>query len=397
MPGEGPLRVGILGLGLAGQRLIPAIGRTPDAQLAAVADIDQETLATVATGTSARPHATASALFADPNVELVYIATPTPLHEGHVLAAIEHGKHVIVEKPMAIHLDAAQRMIDAAERARVMLMVGHSQSYEPPIRAMRELVAGGSLGALTMINTWYYTDWLYRPRLPAELDTRMGGGVVFRQGAHQVDLIRWIGGGMLRSVRATTSSSDPARPTEGSHTMFLEFESGASATAVFSGYDYFHTHQLTGVGEDGRPPSARPGSARRAAASSANDAARKRSRPPISQEPPPHASMYGLTIVSCERGDIREVPVGLEVSAADGQRFIPVPAIRDGRDFMLREAVTAIRNGTTPANAGRWAMATLEVCLAALESARTHREITLHQQVTSPSFPLPLDRERGRG
>src|SRR5438105_864069 len=119
---------------------------------------------------------------------------------------------------------------------------------------MRELVRGGELGPLQMMHTWYYNDWLYRPRLPEELDTALGGGVTFRQGAHQFDILRLLGGGLVRSVRAATGVWDPSRPTEGSHTAFLDFENGVVATAVYNGYDHFHTSELTyGIGAAGGP------------------------------------------------------------------------------------------------------------------------------------------------
>src|SRR6202023_541240 len=116
---------------------------------------------------------------------------------------------------------------------------------EPPIRAMREVVRSKQLGDLKMISGWYFNDWLYRPRLPAELDTRMGGGVVFRQGAHHFEIVRLIGGGVLRSVRATKGVWNAHRPTEGSYAAFLEFETGPVANLVYSGNDHFHTVELT--------------------------------------------------------------------------------------------------------------------------------------------------------
>ena len=67
-----------------------------------------------------------------------------------------------------------------------------------------------------MVHSWYFNGWSYRPRLPEELDTRLGGAVVFRQSADQFDSIRLVGKGLLRSERAMTGRWDPDRPTEGS-------------------------------------------------------------------------------------------------------------------------------------------------------------------------------------
>jgi phthalate 4,5-cis-dihydrodiol dehydrogenase len=74
---------------------------------------------------------------------------------------------------------------------------------------MREIVAGGSLGRLRMINTWHFNDWIYRPRAPWELEAGQGGNLVFNRGSHQVDIVRLIGGGLVRSVRAMTGVWDP--------------------------------------------------------------------------------------------------------------------------------------------------------------------------------------------
>ncbi len=135
-------------------------------------------------------------------------------------------------------------MIEAAERAGVVLLVGHSHSYDLPIKTMREIVAGGSLGRVRMIHTWNFTDWIYRPRRPDELDISLGGGVTFRQGSHQFDIIRLLGGGLVKTVHATTFDWDGARRSIGAHTVLMQFENGAAATAVYNGYGYFSTMEL---------------------------------------------------------------------------------------------------------------------------------------------------------
>jgi len=71
----------------------------------------------------------------------------------------------------------------------------------PTIRRMAAMAQSGELGHLGMLHTWHFTDWMYRPRLPDELDLARGGGPVFRQAAHQVDILREIAGQPLRSVR----------------------------------------------------------------------------------------------------------------------------------------------------------------------------------------------------
>jgi phthalate 4,5-cis-dihydrodiol dehydrogenase len=380
------LRLGIAGLGQAGAMLLPALQRSAAFRLTAIADPDEELRAAWAKACEAGPCADLAALAARADVDVVYIATPTELHAVHAIEAVRAGKHVIVEKPMALGLDDADEMIEAAAAAGVQLISGHSRSFEPPIREMRRLVASGELGTLGMLHTWYYTDWLYRPRRPAELDTLKGGGVVFRQASHQVDLLRWIGGGRVASVRAATGRWDPGRPTEGAYTLFLQFDEGHFATAVFSGYDHFQTPELAGVDERGRPASETSHAAARRRLTTADEAALKRvvGAEVLRPEAPAYASMPGLTVVSCARGDIRQAPGGLRVYGDHDCYDVPIPPLPDGRDLLLEEAYQAIVEGRPAAHDGCWGKANLEVCLAALESARTRREIALLHQVPTP-------------
>lgn len=382
------LRMGIVGLGQAGAMMAAAVLRHRRVTITAVAEPHREALAAFLQDVPAEAHPDVESLCRSPQVDLVYIATPTQYHTRHVLLAMAQRKHVIVEKPMALSLGDAQRMIAAAERAGVQLIVGHSQSFEPPIRAMRRVVREGALGPVRMLHTWYYTDWLYRPRTSAELTTALGGGVVFRQGAHQVDLLRWIGGGLVRSVRASVGAWDAARPTEGNHVLFLDFEDGAVATAVFSGYDHFPSTELTfGIDERGREVSSDGYGRARAAvvAGGASEAERKRSlgygHPRSATPAGERPSFYGLTVVSCERGDIRQSADGLVIYGDVDRRPLTLPPGTTGRAALLDEAYAAVVDGAPPPHDGRWGLANLEVCLAALESARTRSEVRLRYQV----------------
>src|SRR5687768_9976392 len=92
--------------------------------------------------------ASVEALCRSPDIDVVYVATPHPLHAEHACLAARHGKHVLVEKPMALSLDECRRMIDAARQAGVQLLVGHSHSFDSPIRKTRELIQTGRYGKL---------------------------------------------------------------------------------------------------------------------------------------------------------------------------------------------------------------------------------------------------------
>ena len=385
-PSSTPVRFGIIGVGAANAEM-QAITRHPHLSITAAADHDPAARERFRERfPSAACYGTVEELCASADVDAVFIGTPTPLHTAHALLAIEGGKHVIVAKPMALTFEDAQRTVRAAERAGVFLMVGHTQGYEPVISKIREIIAGGSLGALRMINSWYYTDWLYRGRVPEELETARGGGVVYRQGAHHFDVLRMIGGSEVRSVRAMTGAWDASRPTEGSYAAFLDFEGGAAATVVFNGYDHFHSVELGfPIGEGGqRVTGGGYAFARRALAEAgeAGEADLKRRRRSgelrrSSGDPKRYHSFYGLTIVSCERGDIRQSPDGLIIYDEQERREVTFDADRTGRDVMVDEMYRAIASGEPPLHDGRWGLATLEVCLAVLESGRERREVLL--------------------
>jgi phthalate 4,5-cis-dihydrodiol dehydrogenase len=383
------IRIGVAGIGAAGRAFLPAIRGHAAFQLAAIAEPVAETREAVARETGAAGFADLPSMLAGGGIDAVYIATPTELHPQHAALAFAAKKHVLTEKPMAVRLDQAEAMVADAARAGVVLLCGHSHSFDRPIQAIREIVASGRLGRVRMINTWNFTDWMYRPRRPDELEIGQGGGVTFRQGSHQFDIIRLLGGGLVRSVRATTFDWDPARRSIGAHVVALQFQDGAAATAVYNGYGHFSTMELIAdVSEWGFvEPLAKRAPVRRGSAglSPADELEAKRRRAvhaiPASA---PHQPHFGLTLVSCERGDIRQSPDGLYVYAEAGREEIAVPTDKSPRDLVLDEFAAAISGRVKPIHDGRWGLANLEVCLAAIESSRTGTDIELRHQVAIP-------------
>jgi len=347
-----------------------------------------------------KAYETVEALCEDPDVEAVYFATPHQLHEQQVVVAARCGKHALVEKPMAVTLGECATMIDDARRAGVHIVVGHSHSFDAPYLRTREHIAAGTYGPVRMIHALNYTDFLYRPRRPEELDTAQGGGVVFSQGAHQIDIVRLLGGGRARSVRARTGAWDPKRPTEGAYSAMLTFEDGAFATMTYSGYAHFDSDELGGwIGEMGvaKDP-AKYGAARallRNVDSPEAEAALKRTRtygadtathlaaPPATSKPVGH-NHFGTVIASCTGADLRPTPTGVMIYDHHHAWLDPLPPPEIPRAEVVDELYDAVVQGIPPIHSGEWAMATLEVCLAMLESARANRELRLAHQVPVP-------------
>ena len=381
------------GLGVASTQILPPISALPYVKITAAADTRTDALAKFRDVYQGETFTSVEAMCDNPNVDAIYVATPNHLHAQHVIAAAERGKHAIVEKPMALSIAECDAMNEAAEKHGVKLLCGHTHSFDPPIRKIREIVKSGELGKLCMINTWNYNEFMYRPRMKHELAT--SHGVVLNQGPHHVDIVRLIGGGMVRSVRAMTGIWDKARQWEGSYTCYLEFADGTPATLVYSGYGFFDTAELfSWVGEGGqyRDPKT-------------NLNVRKRLREIRSAEEEEQLKegmrfggqregeyshvwegerkqpFFGFTLVSCEKGDIRQTPDGLCVYGETEWREIDLPAGSRGREAEVEELYNAVVLNRPVFHDGCWGAATLEVCLAMLESAKRRKEIMLSHQV----------------
>jgi len=381
------LRLGIAGLGAASRQILAV--RSGVIELAAAADIRPAACEEFQKKYGRVAFPTVEAL-CQSDIDAVWIATPNVFHAEHTVIAAQCGKHIIVEKPMAVTLEEAERMVTAAKRHRVKLLQGHSKIYGPALRKMREVVASGRLGRVIQINSWNSNDWLQRPRLASEIDTKIGGGVCMRQGPHQADIVRYLGGGLVRSLRAITGRADPNFSTEGDYTVLMEFDTGAAATMVFNGYGYFDAAELTwGIGEGGRRLDEAQASAPKSRLAGAVDQQTKYKSPRSTEERAGRArnaqSFFGLTIVACERGTIRQSPQGLFVYTERGRQEIACPP-DPGRAAELQELQEAIEQDRAPFPDGRWGKATLEVCLAMLQSSHERREIALSHQVASPDF-----------
>lgn len=403
------LGLGYLGLGQAVNLML---SREPELsqilslpyRIAAAADPRPQARDAFRSQFDAEAYASVEELCACPNIDVVYIATPPEMHRAHAEIAAAHGKHMVVEKPMALSLADCDAMVEAAEKAGVKLLAGHTHSFDAPIRRMREIISGGEIGDLIMINTWNYNEFNPRPWPTAEL--KLTHGPLLNQAPHQVDIVRQLGGGLVRSVRAQTIP-DPLRGCEGGWVCFLEFESGVPVTLVYDARGFFDIAELHWwVGESGSPRDpqtnflirrnfkelARRGPQEmervleeqkeqgRYGAANVDPETWKLwgygGAPGIRRSP-----FFGLTIASCERGAIRQSADGLLLYGEDSVKEIPVAQQMRGRAAELMDLYDSVVGGKPLFHDGRWGRATLEVCLAIIESAKTRRELPLSRQV----------------
>ncbi|MGH6981752.1 MAG: Gfo/Idh/MocA family protein [Stellaceae bacterium] len=385
IPSPRRLRLGVIGLGRAFMLMLPGLRAHPYYALVAAADPNGASRASFASEFGARVYETDEALCGDPEVDAVYIATPHQFHAANTLVAASARKHVLVEKPMALSLADCEAMIAACGAAGVALVVGHSHSFDAPIRRAREFVVSGEFGAVRLVHALNYTDFLYRPRRPEELDPGAGGGVIFNQAPHQVDVARLLCGGSATSVRAVTGAWDRTRPVDAAYSALVTFENGAVASLTYSGFGHFDSDELMNwIGESGAVKNAEQYGAARRHLRSGDEALLRRARgyatAAAAKEAPAHRPHFGPLVVSCERADLRPMPDSIWVYGDDSRRQETLPPTRP-RQEVLDAFYDAAIHGRQPVQTGAWGLATMEVCLAIRESARQGRDVALSHQV----------------
>jgi predicted dehydrogenase len=149
-----PVRTAVVGLGYWGPNLVRNLNELPEAELVGVCDVNQEALDAIARRYPAVPTTRAyETLLADPAVEAIAIATPVATHHALAGAALEAGKHVFVEKPLAASSTQVIDLIRLADSRGLVLMPGHTFLYSPPVNMIKRLVDSGELGDVYFVST----------------------------------------------------------------------------------------------------------------------------------------------------------------------------------------------------------------------------------------------------
>lgn len=226
---------GIIGLGGIATRMASALQEAAGADLVAVCSRSREKAEAASARFGARPYDDYNAMLGDPDVELVYVATPPDLHPEQVIVAVEAGKHVLCEKPMALAVADAKAMADAADRSGVKLGLGFHLRLHPVHVAMRELIGSEGIGEPVLAQgmwAFYSADW---PRDSWKMDPkRAGSGSIAGVGIHVLDLLRWLVGREVVEVRALSDGFTGEYPVEFLTVALLDFGGGVFGEAVSS-------------------------------------------------------------------------------------------------------------------------------------------------------------------
>lgn len=345
------LGFGIIGCGVIAPTHASAIARLPGARLVAVADPVAERARALAGEHGVDWHTDPADLLARPDVDAVCICTPSGHHAELGVQAARAGKHVVVEKPIEITLEAADRLIAACREAGVRLTVISQHRHDGGVRRLRELIDEGRLGRLVLgdaVVKWYRTQGYYDSgdwRGTPEVD---GGGALMNQGVHYVDLLQWLMGPVERVVARCATATHDIR-VEDVALALLTFRSGALgvievSTSVFPGLP--ERIEISGTGGTAIV----------------------------------EAGALVLAELKEERGETSAY--GAKAQKAEGAAgpstsADPAAVTAGAHQAQLQDFVDAIRDGRDPAITGEEARRPLEIILAVYESARTGREVLL--------------------
>ena len=235
------VRWGILGCArIARLQFVPAIGRSTNATLHAVASRDPARLAEFRNlfGGAFTAHASYEALLADPTVDAVYVPLPNALHCEWAIRAMQNGKHVLCEKPLALDASEAQRMADAAHAHGVQLMEAFMYRYTARLQAVERILASGVLGELRSVNSTF-RFFLDRANTIKD-DPALGGGALYDVGVYPLNLIGLVAQAEPVEVFATCTRS---HGVDHNLSALLRYESGliASLHCGFNAHGRMHS------------------------------------------------------------------------------------------------------------------------------------------------------------
>jgi UDP-N-acetyl-2-amino-2-deoxyglucuronate dehydrogenase len=236
------LGFGIIGCGMISNWHAKAIAQIPQARLIGVTDAVAELRIALAGKYEVKSYDTVAEMLADPDIQIISVCTPSGLHASLAIEAAKAGKHVIVEKPMALNLKDADQMIATCERNQVKLCVISQLRFSPAIQKIKQALGESMLGRVVLGDLYmkfnrtqaYYDHGNWRGTW--EMD---GGGALMNQGIHGVDLLRYLMG-PVKSVSAHARTLARKIEVEDTAVAILEFQNEAlgvieATTSVYPG------------------------------------------------------------------------------------------------------------------------------------------------------------------
>ena len=248
------IRIGIVGCGRISQHHFDAIAKVEGLSVTAVCDIDEGRARAAGRAQGVPWFTSIDRMLSGAEMDAVAVCTPSGLHPEHGIAAAQAGKHVISEKPMALSLESADKLVQACDAAKVQLFVVKQNRLNPPIRLLKRAVERGRFGRIFVANV---TVRWQRPQEYYDAEPWRGtwaydGGAIMNQASHYVDLLQWIVG-PVASVMAKTATQARTIEAEDSGVAVLRFVSGALGVIEVNVLTYPRNFEgsLTIMGETG--------------------------------------------------------------------------------------------------------------------------------------------------
>jgi UDP-N-acetyl-2-amino-2-deoxyglucuronate dehydrogenase len=342
-PTDRPLTIGLIGCGAISTQHVEAIAAVEGLRLGAVASASEERARSVGTRAGVPWTTSVEELLGRPDVDAVAILTPSGLHPSQAIAALERGKHVLVEKPISLTVHDADAVIEAAQRGGLTLATVSQRRFEPVTQALHRGVETGALGTLSLVlaEGLYLRPQAYYDSAAWRGTIDLDGGVLMNQAIHLVDLVRWLGG-PVRSVAAHVSTRTHVMEAEDTATVSLAFESGALGSIVATTSAVAESPaEIRVIGDAGRARIV----GERAVEWEVPGVDRPVDAPTAGNGGRPAAATWGTTAI----GHVRQYADFLE----------------------------AIRTGRSPAVTGIDGRNAVEIVTAAYEASRTHGSVVL--------------------
>lgn len=228
-----PIRIGLVGAGAISTQHLEAISALDGLELAGVVSGSTDRARAVGEAHGVPWSTRLEDLLERADVDAVTIATPSGLHPSQALAALRSGKHVLVEKPIALTVADAQAVVTTGRKRGLVVATVSQRRFEPAVRALKAAVEGEALGRRSLIiaEGLYHRPQTYYDSAPWRGTRELDGGVLMNQAIHMVDLVRWIGG-PVRSVAAHVATLGHAMEAEDTAAVSLRFEDGTLGTIV---------------------------------------------------------------------------------------------------------------------------------------------------------------------
>lgn len=342
MSSEKNFRVALVGCGRISKNHFEAIDEIEGLDLVAVCDADAVRAKEAGT-TWGVPHFTSfEKMLAESSADVVTVATPSGLHHGQGIAAARAGKHVVMEKPMAISLTGADALVHACDKAGVQLFVVKQNRLNPPVQLLKRAVDNDRFGRIYMASctVFWARPQEYYDQAPWRGTWEFDGGAFMNQASHYVDLIQWVMG-PVESVMAKTATLARRIETEDSGVAILKFRSGALGTIQVTMLAYPRNLEgsLTILGEKGS------------------------------------AKIGGTAVNKIEHWEFAEYDD--DDKLVESANTNPPNVYGLGHQGYYRNVLEVLRGGAKPDTDGRAGRKSLELILGIYESAKTGREVPL--------------------